>query len=58
MLRSLLVTDDSKVTAILRLVLGVVLFAHGAQKLFGWFGGPGFSGSMGMFTGTCIFPFR
>jgi uncharacterized membrane protein YphA (DoxX/SURF4 family) len=48
MLRSLLVTDDSKVTAILRLVLGVVFFAHGAQKLLGWFGGPGFSGSMGM----------
>ena len=51
MLRSLLVTDDSKVTAIPRLVLGVVFFAHGAQKLLGWFGGPGFSGSMGMFTG-------
>jgi putative oxidoreductase len=56
MLRSLLVTDDSEVTAILRLVLGVVFFAHGAQKLFGWFGGPGFSGSMGMFTGYLHIP--
>jgi len=56
MLRSLLVTDDSKVTAILRLVLGVVFFAHGAQKLLGWFGGPGFSGSMGMFTGYLHIP--
>src|SRR5258708_12279985 len=56
MLRSLLVTDDSKATAILRLVLGVVFFAHGAQKLLGWFGGPGFSGSMGMFTGHLHIP--
>ena len=56
MLRRLLVTDDSKTTAILRLVLGVVFFAHGAQKLLGWFGGPGFSGSMGMFTGYLHIP--
>ena len=50
MLRRVLVTDDSKATAIIRLVLGIVFFAHGAQKLLGWFGGPGFSGSMGLFT--------
>ena len=56
MLRSLLVTDDSKATAILRLMLGVVFFAHGAQKLLGWFGGPGFSGSMGLFTGYLHIP--
>jgi putative oxidoreductase len=56
MLGRLLVTDDSKATAILRLVLGIVFFAHGAQKLLGWFGGPGFSGSMGMFTGYLHIP--
>jgi putative oxidoreductase len=33
----------------LRVVLGVVFFAHGAQKLLGWFGGYGFHGTMGMF---------
>jgi putative oxidoreductase len=56
MLRRLLFTEDSKATAILRLVLGVVFFAHGAQKLLGWFGGPGFSGSMGLFTGYLHIP--
>jgi putative oxidoreductase len=33
-----------------RLVLGVVIFGHGAQKLVGWFGGFGFEGSMNYFT--------
>ena len=50
MFRKLITTDDNPATLILRLVLGVVFFAHGAQKLLGWFGGPGFSGTMGMFT--------
>src|SRR5882762_1429522 len=51
MFRRLYATDDSTATSILRLVLGVVFFAHGAQKLLGWFGGFGFEGSMGFFTG-------
>jgi putative oxidoreductase len=34
----------------MRLVLGAVFFAHGAQKVLGWFGGNGFSGTMGYFT--------
>jgi putative oxidoreductase len=33
---------------ILRLVAGLTIAAHGAQKLFGWFGGPGFSGTLKM----------
>jgi len=56
MLRRLLATDDSTAAAILRLVLGVVFFAHGAQKMLGWFGGYGFSGTMGYFTGTMHIP--
>lgn len=28
-----------------RLVLGLTLMAHGSQKLFGWFGGPGLDGA-------------
>jgi putative oxidoreductase len=42
-------TNDYGIT-ILRLVLGCVFFAHGAQKMLGWFGGYGFSGTMGFFT--------
>jgi putative oxidoreductase len=33
----------------LRAVVGLTLFAHGAQKLFGWFGGPGPRGTAGFF---------
>jgi len=32
---------------VLRLPLGIVLAAHGAQKLFGWFGGYGLEGTAG-----------
>ena len=32
---------------VLRAVLGLTLAAHGAQKLFGWFGGPGLKGMAG-----------
>ena len=50
MIRRLYATDDSLATAILRLTLGAVFFAHGAQKMLGWFGGFGFRGTMGFFT--------
>jgi putative oxidoreductase len=33
---------------LVRLVLGGLLAGHGAQKLFGWFGGPGPEGTRGM----------
>src|ERR1700674_3102014 len=56
MIRRLFATDDSTATAILRLVLGLVFFAHGAQKMLGWFGGYGFSGTIGFFTGTMHIP--
>lgn len=56
MIRRLYATDDSLATAILRLTLGVVFFAHGAQKMLGWFGGFGFQGTMGFFTGMMHVP--
>jgi putative oxidoreductase len=56
MLRKLISTDDDSATAILRFVLGVIFFAHGAQKMLGWFGGYGLSGTMGFFTGVMHIP--
>ena len=50
MFRKLMSTTDDLVVTILRLSLGVVFFAHGAQKALGWFGGFGFTGTMGFFT--------
>lgn len=41
---------------ILRLALGLILFPHGAQKVLGWFGGPGFSNEMAFFTDTLHLP--
>jgi len=35
---------------VLRLTVGGILFPHGAQKVFGWFGGPGFAGEMDHLT--------
>ncbi|MGA7683960.1 MAG: DoxX family protein [Terriglobales bacterium] len=48
MKRLMSTSNDVSLTA-LRLVLGVVFFAHGAQKMLGWFGGYGFHGTMGFF---------
>ena len=56
MFRKLINTTGDPVIAILRLILGVVFFAHGAQKTLGWFGGYGFSGTMGFFTNAMHIP--
>ena len=51
MLRKLMMTDDDVSRFLVRLFLGLVIFPHGAQKLLGWFGGGGFSGTMQGMTG-------
>ena len=49
-MKKLFATSDDFMLTVLRLVMGVVFFAHGAQKMLGWFGGYGFHGTMGCFT--------
>jgi putative oxidoreductase len=56
MIKKLLETNDDIAGFVLRVLLGVVMFPHGAQKLLGWFGGYGFSGTMGFFTGKLGIP--
>jgi putative oxidoreductase len=41
---------------IVRLVVGLGFAAHGAQKLFGWFGGYGLAGTGGFFEGVGFKP--
>jgi putative oxidoreductase len=46
MLLKIISTHFDWTLTIARILLGVVFFAHGAQKLLGWFGGPGFRATM------------
>lgn len=50
LLARVLATDAGLAPVILRVALAVVMFPHGAQKLLGWFGGYGFTGTMGFLT--------
>jgi putative oxidoreductase len=43
---------------LIRVVLGVTMTAHGAQKLFGWFGGPGLAGTEGWLESMGFRPAR
>lgn len=56
MLKKILATENDTAGLLLRLGLGLVMFPHGAQKLFGWFGGYGFSGTLNFFTESMGIP--
>lgn len=57
-MKKLLSTNsDNWAALIARVALGATVFAHGAQKLFGWFGGYGFKGTMGFLTGQAGLPY-
>jgi putative oxidoreductase len=49
-------TDASLAAMIARLTLGIVILPHSAQKVFGWFGGGGFSATYDAFTSQMHIP--
>lgn len=58
MIKRLFNTNAGDVPALIsRLALGIVVFAHGAQKLLGWFGGGGFQGTMEFMTQGAGLPY-
>lgn len=56
MFKKLLATSPDKTLAFMRIMLGLVFFPHGAQKMLGWFGGYGFSATMQYFTTQAHIP--
>jgi putative oxidoreductase len=49
-------TDSDPAMLLIRVTLAGVLFPHGAQHLFGWFGGYGFAGTYEWMTATLGIP--
>ena len=56
MFNSLLGTNGDWAIAIARIALGVVFFAHGAQKMLGWFGGTGLRTTVRIFRENLHIP--
>jgi putative oxidoreductase len=48
--KKLLRSSSDKSLALMRLVLGIIFYGNGAQKMLGWYGGYGWHGTMQMFT--------
>lgn len=55
-IQKMLATDQSWGLLALRVLVGIIFIAHGAQKLFGWFGGYGVEGTGGFFATLGIEP--
>lgn len=56
MFRQLLSTRNDAAPLIMRVMLGIVILPHGAQKVLGWFGGHGLDGTLNYFTQTMGIP--
>jgi putative oxidoreductase len=56
MLRKLLSTPNDPTLTLARIILAVIFFAHGSQKMFGFFGGRGVAGTVEIFQQTMGIP--
>ena len=54
MLKAFVRTDNSPAQLFIRLTLGLILFPHGTQKVFGWFGGSGYLATIETFSSMGI----
>lgn len=55
-IRKLMESNDSFAPLALRIPIGIIFMAHGAQKLFGWFGGYGLEGTGGWMESIGLAP--
>ena len=56
MLKKLQSTPNDLTLTLARVILAVIFFAHGSQKMFGFFGGRGVSGTIAIFQQTMGIP--
>lgn len=49
-------TSDDNTLLFMRTILGIVILPHGAQKLLGWFGGPGLAATLDFFRDSMGIP--
>lgn len=56
MIARFLHTEKDSSALVLRVMLAVVFFPHGAQKALGWFGGNGLEGTLNFFTQSMGMP--
>ena len=57
MLEILFRTSNTIAPLFLRIFLGAIMFPHGAQKVFGWFGGNAFTATIHYFTQSMNLPY-
>lgn len=55
--KNIIQTQQSTAALLVRIVLGLVIFSHGAQSMVGWFGGTGFTNTMYYLTSIMQLPY-